>query len=107
MGSIYFHSPTNALLLNLKQSKIYIKTLLHVKIIRSSSGSLHCAWLKLFTKIISKLCRCSNMVMWQHVMQLHVRSTSGIVTLCRWPSGAQVERGLSPPDDEHNSARNV
>ena len=24
-------------------------------------------------------------------------TTSGIITLCRWPSGAQVERGLSQP----------
>ena len=53
-------------------------------------------------------------------------TASGIITLCRWPSGAQVERGLCtgrpptecddsgcciiqflPPDDEHNSARNM
>jgi len=56
-------------------------------------------------------------------------TASGIVTLCRWPSRAQVERGLSqpvhetatyrcddtrgcgmqflPPDDDHNSARNM
>jgi len=27
---------------------------------------------------------------------------------CRWPSCAQVERGqFWPPDDEHNSARNM
>jgi len=25
-------------------------------------------------------------------------TASGIVTLCRWPSGAQVERGLLIPD---------
>ena len=24
-------------------------------------------------------------------------TASGIITLCRWPSGAQVERGLSQP----------
>jgi len=45
-------------------------------------------------------------------MPLHVSSTvvliirrsklyytaSGVVTLCRWPSGAQVERGVCAPD---------
>ena len=76
-------------------------------------------------------------------MPLHVSSTIvliirrsklyytayGIVTLCRWPSGAQVEKGLSqpvhrtatyrcddtrcciiqfrPPDDEHSNTRNM
>ena len=73
-------------------------------------------------------------------MSLHVSSTvmliirrskfyytaSVIVTLCRWPWGAQFEIGLCtgppptecddtrcciikflPPDDEHNSARNM
>jgi len=32
-------------------------------------------------------------------------TASGIVTLCRWPSGAQVRRWR--PDNEHNSARNM
>ena len=55
-------------------------------------------------------------------------SESGIVTLCKWPSGMQVEREIStcisdghlqrmtipdcvstnsPPGDEHNVARNM
>jgi len=25
-------------------------------------------------------------------------TTSGIITLCRWPSGAQIESGLCAPD---------
>jgi hypothetical protein len=48
---------------------MYIKALttpLHVSIIRSSSGSLHCAWLKLYIKMISKLRRYTNVVMRQH-----------------------------------------
>jgi len=28
-------------------------------------------------------------------------TASGIVTLCRWPYGAQVESAPAPPDDEY------
>jgi hypothetical protein len=61
--------------------KIHIKTfkmLLHVSILRSSSGSIHCSLLNLYSKTISELLRYINPVMWQHVVCLYVRST-----LCR------------------------
>ena len=31
-------------------------------------------------------------------------TASGIITLCRWPSGAQVERGLFPSQPMHRTA---
>ena len=46
-----------------KKSKIYIKTLktlLHVSITRSSSGSIHCSLLKLLFKTFSELLRYVN-----------------------------------------------
>jgi hypothetical protein len=61
--------------------KIQIKTLkmlLHVSILRSSSGSIHCSLLKLYIKPVSKLLRYINLVMWQHVVCWYVHST-----LCR------------------------
>jgi len=50
-----------------KKSKIYIKalkTLLHVSITRSSSGSLYCSLLKLKFKTFSELLRYVNLVLW-------------------------------------------
>jgi len=52
-----------------KKSKIYIKifkTLLHVSITRSSSGSIYCSLLKLKFKTFSELLRYVNLVLWQH-----------------------------------------
>jgi hypothetical protein len=51
------------------KSKIHIKTfktLLHVSILRSSSGSIHCSLLKLYIKTIGELLRYINPLMWQH-----------------------------------------
>ena len=51
----------------LKKFKIYIqtlKTLLHVWIIRSSSGSTYCSLLKLYIKTIIDVLRYLNLVMW-------------------------------------------
>jgi len=50
---------------------MYIKTLkmlLHVSIIRSSSGSILCSLLKLQFKTLSDLLRYINLVLWQHVL---------------------------------------
>ena len=41
----------------LKKFKIYIKTLLHISIIRSSSGSTYCSLLNLYIKTISDVLR--------------------------------------------------
>ena len=65
----------------LKKFKIYIKTLktlLHVLIIRSSSGSTYCSLLNLHIKTISDVLCYLNLVMWQHVVCLCVCRT-----LCR------------------------
>ena len=45
-----------------------LKTLLHVSIIRSSSGSILCSLLKLQFKTPSNLLRHINLVLWQHVV---------------------------------------
>ena len=61
-----------------KKSKIYIKTLKtlqHVSIIWSSSGSILCSLLKLQFKTFSELLFYVNLVMWQHVMFLCVSHT--------------------------------
>ena len=66
--------------------------------------------LTLYLSIISVInqLNAQNLVLYDYYMPLHVSSTvvliirrsklyytaSGIVTLCRWPSGAQVGRGL-------------
>jgi hypothetical protein len=54
------------------------KTLLHVSILRSFSGSIHFSLLKLYIKTISELLHYHIPVMWQHVVCLYVRNT-----LCR------------------------
>ena len=86
------HTPTNALIyIILKKFKIYIKTLktlLHVSIIRSSSGSTYCSLLKLCIKTISDVLLYLNLVMWQHVVRLYV-----CWTLCRVSQSHSV---LSP-----------
>jgi hypothetical protein len=43
-----------------------LKTLLHVSILRSSSGRIHCSLLKLYIKTIRELLRYVNPVMWHH-----------------------------------------
>ena len=61
-----------------QKSKIYIKTfktLLHVSITRSSSGSIYCSLLKLQFKTVSELLRYVNLMLWQHVVFLCVSST--------------------------------
>jgi len=63
-GLFNLHPPTNALIYNIK-FKIYIKTLktlLHISIIRSSSGSADCSLLKLYIKTISDVLRYLNLV---------------------------------------------
>ena len=89
----------------------------------SLSGATHVHWL-----MCSHECAGSVSTCFEHYVLIIRRSelyftASGIVTLCRWPSGAQVERGLYqsvhrtatyrcddtrcckiqfwPPDDEH------
>ena len=49
---IYTHQIMHLYII-LKKFKIYIKTLLHVSIIRSFSGSTYCSLLKLYIKTIS------------------------------------------------------
>ena len=65
---------------------------------------------------------CTNSLFWYiYYTPLHVSSTimlifrrsncistsSGIVTLFRWLFSTQVTRGHCPPENEHNSARNM
>ena len=45
-----------------------LKTLLHIPIIRSSSGSILCSLLKLQFKTLIDLLRYINLVLWQHVV---------------------------------------
>jgi hypothetical protein len=50
---------------NIMKFKIHIKTfkmLLHVSILRSSSGTIHCSLLKLYIKTISELLLYNNNV---------------------------------------------
>ena len=52
-------------------SRIHIKTLktlVHVSITRSSSGSILCSLLKLQFKTLGDLLRYINLVLWQHVV---------------------------------------
>jgi hypothetical protein len=73
---------------------------LHVSILRSSPGSIHCYLLKLYIKTVSELLRYINTVMWQHVVCWYVRSA-----LCRerlrWSRGCVLAsstevRGFKP-----------
>jgi hypothetical protein len=83
--------------------------LLHFSIIRLSLGSLHCACLKLYIKIISKLRRYTNVVMWQHVVQLHVRSLASRLG-CSLPLGKTrypLYRRLVGPQGRSGQARKI
>jgi len=69
-----YYTPTNALLIYHIIAFFYIKTLkmlLHISILRPSSGSTYCSLLKLHVKIVNMSLYLS--VMWQHIMCLCMR----------------------------------